>query len=156
MPRPPSAARAASVHLSDERATTSDFEIDNDACQRSRNRPDKALGRAEMRALLECKLDELPEAFRSVFVLRSVEELSVEETAQSLGIPEATVRSRHFRAKSLLRESLAQEIDLAERDVFEFGGCDCDRIVAKVTARLGWSVSSATQTSLTAPPAPQD
>jgi RNA polymerase sigma factor (sigma-70 family) len=99
--------------------------------------PDKALGRAEMRALLEHKLDGLPESYRCVFVLRSVEELSVEETAQCLGIPEATVRSRHFRAKTLLRESLAQEIDLAERDMFDFGGCDCDRIVAKVLERLG-------------------
>jgi RNA polymerase sigma factor (sigma-70 family) len=99
--------------------------------------PDKALGRAELRALLERKLDALPETFRSVFVLRSVEDLSVEETAQSLGIPEATVRSRHFRARSLLRESLARDIDLAERDVFEFGGSDCDRTVAKVIERLG-------------------
>jgi RNA polymerase sigma-70 factor (ECF subfamily) len=50
--------------------------------------------------LLERKLDELPEAFRVVFVLRSVEEMSVEETAQCLAIPEATVRSRHFRARA--------------------------------------------------------
>ena len=98
--------------------------------------PDKALMRSEMRALLERKLDELPEAFRTVFVLRCVEEMSVEETAQCLGIPEATVRSRQFRARSLLRESLAREIDLAERDVFEFGGSRCDRIVAAVLSRL--------------------
>jgi RNA polymerase sigma-70 factor (ECF subfamily) len=99
-------------------------------------RPDRLLARAQMRALLERKLDTLPEAFRLVFVLRSVEELSVEETAQTLGIPEATVRSRYFRAKGLLREALAQEIDLAERDIFEFGGPHCDRIVASVLARL--------------------
>ncbi len=99
-------------------------------------RPDRMLARAQMRALLERKLDTLPEAFRLVFVLRSVEELSVEETAQTLGIPEATVRSRYFRAKGLLREALAQEIDLAERDIFEFGGRHCDRIVASVLARL--------------------
>ena len=117
-------------------ATASDFEFESMPAN-DQEPPDKALGRAEMRALLERKLDDLPETFRSVFVLRSVEELSVEETAQCLGIPEATVRSRHFRAKSRLRESLAQEIDLAERDVFEFGGCDCDRIVAKVVERLG-------------------
>lgn len=98
--------------------------------------PDNAAARTEMRALLERKLDELPEAFRTVFVLRSVEELSVEETAQCLEIPEATVRSRHFRAKSLLREALAHSIDLAERDVFEFGGAHCDRVVARVLARL--------------------
>ena len=113
----------------------SDFELDSVPAN-DQERPDEALGRAGMRALLERKLDDLPDGFRSVFVLRAVEELSVEETASCLGIPEATVRSRHFRAKSLLRESLAQEIDLAERDVFEFGGCDCDRIVAKVLERL--------------------
>ncbi|WNC89183.1 RNA polymerase sigma factor [Paraburkholderia sp. FT54] len=98
--------------------------------------PEKAAARAELRTLLERKLDELPEVFRVVFVLRSVEEMSVEETAQCLDIPEATVRSRHFRAKSLLRESLAHEIDLAERDVFEFGGAHCDRVVANVLRRL--------------------
>lgn len=99
--------------------------------------PDKALVRSEMRAVLERKLDELPEAFRTVFVLRCVEELSVEETARVLAIPEATVRSRHFRARSMLRESLAQDIDVAERDVFSFDGERCDRIVAGVLARLG-------------------
>ena len=116
--------------------SAADFELDSMPANDGEP-PDMACGRAEMRALLERKLDDLPETFRSVFVLRSVEELSVEETAQCLGIPEATVRSRHFRAKGLLRESLTQEIDLAERDVFEFAGCDCDRIVATVVSQLG-------------------
>lgn len=98
--------------------------------------PDQAIGRAQLRDLLEHKLDELPEPFRLVFVMRSVEELSVQETAQTLDIPEDTVRSRHFRARSLLREALAQEIDLAERDVFEFGGGRCDGVIARVLARL--------------------
>jgi RNA polymerase sigma factor (sigma-70 family) len=101
-----------------------------------RDVPEKVLVRAEMRALIERKLDELPEDFRIVFVLRSVEELSIEETADSLGIEQATVRSRHFRARSLLRESLAREIDVAERDLFDFGGTKCDRIVAAVNTRL--------------------
>lgn len=98
--------------------------------------PERIADRAQFRALVEAKLDELPEDFRIAFVLRSIEELSVEETANILGIPEATVRSRHFRAKSLLRESLAREIDLAERDAFEFGGAHCDRVVARVMRRL--------------------
>jgi len=102
--------------------------------------PDRALARAQLRALLERKLDQLPASFRVVFICRSVEEMSVEETAACLDIPEATVRSRHFRAKSLLRESLAQEVDLLERDLFEFGGARCDRIVAGVLARLGGTV----------------
>ncbi len=97
--------------------------------------PDRALVRAQVRALLERKIDELPQEFRAVFVMRTIEELSVEETAQCLGIPQATVRTRHFRARSLLRESLAQDIDVAERDVFAFDGERCDRIVAAVLKR---------------------
>ena len=107
-----------------------------DVAEDDGRRPDWILARAQMRELIEQKLDQLPEAFRLVFVLRSVEELSVEETAAMLDIPEATVRSRYFRAKALLREALAQEIDLAERDVFDFDGPRCDRIVERVLERL--------------------
>jgi RNA polymerase sigma-70 factor (ECF subfamily) len=98
--------------------------------------PDRAAARNEMRALIERKLDELPEAFRTVFVLRNVEELTVEETAACLGLPEATVRSRHYRARGLLRDALGRELDLAERDIYEFGGLRCDRIVASVLSRI--------------------
>ena len=101
--------------------------------------PDAAADRAQMRAILERRIDGLPETFRAVFVLRSVEELSVEETAECLGIPAETVRSRHFRAKSLLREALAREIDSAERNVWEFAGARCDRIVARMLVRLAES-----------------
>ena len=98
--------------------------------------PEQILARLEARALLERKLDELPEQFRLVFLLRSVEELEVETVAELLDIPAATVRSRHFRAKAMLRESLARTLDIAEREVFEFGGGHCDRVVARVMARL--------------------
>jgi RNA polymerase sigma-70 factor, ECF subfamily len=100
------------------------------------NTPDAALVRAEMRALLERKIDELPQDFRAVFVMRSVEEMSVAETAECLGIAEATVRTRDFRARSLLRESIAQELDMAERDAFSFDGERCDRIVSRVLERV--------------------
>jgi RNA polymerase sigma-70 factor, ECF subfamily len=99
--------------------------------------PDRALMRAELRELLERKIDELPHDFRTVFMMRAVEELSVEETAQCLDIPEATVRSRHFRARSILRESIAQEMDVAERGVFDFDGERCDRIVTRVLHLAG-------------------
>lgn len=98
--------------------------------------PDAATDRAQMRAILERNIDALPESFRAVFVLRSVEELTVDETAECLGIPAETVRTRHFRAKTLLRNALARQIDLAERNVFEFAGTRCDGIVASVLARL--------------------
>jgi RNA polymerase sigma-70 factor (ECF subfamily) len=89
-----------------------------------------------LRRLLEKRVDALPDDYRAVFVLRALEELSVEETAHALGIPEATVRSRFFRARGLLRESLAREIDLTMEDAFGFAGARCDRTVAKVLARI--------------------
>jgi hypothetical protein len=67
--------------------------------------------------------------------------MSVEETAQCLNIPEATVRSRLFRARSMLRESLVQALDHAQRDVFEFGGAQCDRIVASVLSKISGDAS---------------
>ena len=93
--------------------------------------------RTQMRELLERKIDALPLAFRTTFILREVEEMTIEEVADCLSIPPATVRSRVFRARALLRASLAEEIDVATRDVFAFAGGRCDRIVAAVLARLG-------------------
>jgi RNA polymerase sigma-70 factor (ECF subfamily) len=101
-----------------------------------RQDPERAAMRVEMRSLLEARIDALPDAFRVVFVLRALEELSVEETAACLGIPQATVRTRFFRARSLLREALSQEIDRAYEGAFEFGGLRCDRITAAVLARV--------------------
>jgi len=98
--------------------------------------PEASARRAEMRKLLEERIDALPGAYRSVFMLRAVEEYSVEETAAILQIPEATVRSRFFRARSLLREGLAAEADVACTDAFAFAGERCDRVVARVLARL--------------------
>ena len=99
-------------------------------------RPEPSAERAEVRRLLERQIDALPDAYRTVFMLRAVEELTVEETAAVLQIPEATVRTRFFRARSLLREALAQKLDLAYADAFAFAGERCDRIVAAVLARL--------------------
>jgi RNA polymerase sigma-70 factor (ECF subfamily) len=98
--------------------------------------PEELTSRAEIRSLLERKIEALPVAFRTVFMLREVEELSGAETAECLSITEATVRSRLFRARGLLRESLSRELDIATGDVFHFGGENCDRVVAGVFARL--------------------
>lgn len=97
--------------------------------------PEQSVERVQIRALIERRIDLLPEMFRSVFILRAVEEMSVDEVVEILDIPAATVRTRHFRARALLRESLAQEIDLAIGDIFSFAGERCDRIVANVMAR---------------------
>ena len=92
--------------------------------------------RVELRALIEKKIDELPIGFRTVFIMREVEEMTVEETSQCLGIPEATVRSRLFRAKGLLRAALEHEIGVALQEAFSFAGARCDRIVAGVMKRI--------------------
>ena len=101
------------------------------------DRPDRAAMRSELRTLMETRIDALPEAFRTVFVLRAVEEMSVEEVSAALGMPEATVRTRFFRARGLLREGLARDVDHSMADAFSFDGARCDRIVAAVMARLG-------------------
>ena len=98
--------------------------------------PEDQASRAELRAVLERRIGELPVAFRTVFMMRELEEMTVEETAECLGIPEATVRTRLFRARALLRESLAREIDMATGDAFAFAGERCDRIVAAVLKRV--------------------
>ena len=100
------------------------------------NQPDRLAARAQTRRLIEAKIDSLPEQYRTVFVLRAVEEMSVEEVAVALGIPEATVRTRFFRARALLREAMSHEVDLAIEEAFSFAGERCDRITARVLARV--------------------
>ena len=98
--------------------------------------PSNAVLRTEMRRILERRIDELPVAYRTVFVMREIEDMTVEETAQCLEIPSSTVRTRLFRARALLRASLSRDVDMATGDVFAFAGARCDRIVAAVLARL--------------------
>ncbi|MDP9046392.1 MAG: RNA polymerase sigma factor [Pseudomonadota bacterium] len=97
--------------------------------------PERIAMRSEIRRLMEDRIDRLPDAYRSVFMLRAVEEMSVDEVAVALELPAATVRSRFFRARGLLREGLSREVDIALGDAFSFDGDRCDRIVAAVLTR---------------------
>jgi RNA polymerase sigma-70 factor (ECF subfamily) len=92
--------------------------------------------RAEVRKVIERRIDQLPVAFRTVFVMREVEEMTVQETAECLGIPPSTVRTRLFRARALMREALERDMDTARAGVYGFAGARCDRIVSTVLARL--------------------
>lgn len=94
--------------------------------------PESQVMRTQLRRVVEAHIDRLPSQFRTVFVLRALEDMSVEEVAQALEIPEATVRTRFFRARALLRESLSCNIDFATEDAFSFAGERCDRIVSGV------------------------
>jgi RNA polymerase sigma-70 factor (ECF subfamily) len=100
--------------------------------------PDAALARVQLRSLLEQAIAALPDGFRSVFVLRDVEGLSVEETAEALDILPATVKTRHLRARRRLQQALAPDVKAALDGTFPFAGADCAAITERVMA--AWEV----------------
>ena len=101
--------------------------------------PDPEAGTAdrELRRLLEVSIDRLPDDFRTVFVLRDVEGLSTAEAAESLEIPEETVKTRLHRARRQLQQHLNRAMGESAREVFAFGFQRCDRLVAAVMERIG-------------------
>jgi len=98
--------------------------------------PEADAARTEIRHLLERAVDRLPPAFRAAFVLRAVEQLSVEETAAILEVPAETVRTRFFRARGLLQKDLGRKLASVLEDSFPFDGARCDRVIDKVLRRL--------------------
>ena len=98
--------------------------------------PETAMSRLEVRELLEQAIDSLPEAFRAVFVLRDVEGLSAEETAEQLQIKPETVNTRLFRARRQLRERLAEQLMPALDSLFPFDGERCVHMADRVIADL--------------------
>ena len=113
--------------------------------------PEEEAGRDHVRRLLERALDGIPEPFRLVFVLREVEGLSADETADRLGIRPETVRTRLHRARRLLRAVL--ERDLAPRfaDVFPFDGARCTGMADRVADRLASAPGAAPPRARAAP-----
>ena len=114
----------------------SDMDLTEEIADEGAESPPDATFRAEIRRMLEHHIDTLPLPMRTVLVMRDVEDMSVQETADSLGIPSATVRTRLFRARAMLRDRLARHTDTATLDLFGFDGARCDRIVTAVLARL--------------------
>jgi RNA polymerase sigma-70 factor (ECF subfamily) len=106
---------------------------------RTADDPEKAAAQKQIRLLLEQAIDGLPEHFRLVFVMRDVEELSVEDTANLLGLKPETVKTRLHRARRLLRVSLQSQLSTMLSDLFPFAGARCARICDAVMARLSAS-----------------
>ncbi len=104
---------------------------------RQDSNPEHAAARAEVRRLLERAVDQLPDPFRMVFMLRDIEEMSVEETASHLGLRPETVKTRLHRARRLLREALDKTLVSALADIFPCAGARCTRITDAVLERLG-------------------
>jgi RNA polymerase sigma-70 factor, ECF subfamily len=98
--------------------------------------PEREAGNGELRRALESAIDELPPIYRSVFVMREVEQLTTIETAECLGLTEEVVKVRLFRARERLRHALDAAFGLATCEAFGFDGARCDRIVNAVMERL--------------------
>jgi RNA polymerase sigma-70 factor (ECF subfamily) len=105
-------------------------------CAPQSENPDAAAERGQLRALLQLAIERLPPIYRSVFILRAVEEMSVDQTAFCLQVSEDVVKTRYLRARSLLRDALGAQIEAHASQVFSFDGARCDAVVNHVMTAL--------------------
>jgi RNA polymerase sigma-70 factor, ECF subfamily len=99
--------------------------------------PETQLARRQIAKVLESAVAQLSDIFRTVFVLREIEGLSIEETAEVLDIPPQTVKTRHLRARRKLIQALDPEIRNVLTGAFQFAGADCERLTARTLTALG-------------------
>ncbi len=100
------------------------------------NDPERTMAQSEIRDVLERAIDDLPDAFRAVFVARLVEDMTVEETADLFGLKPETVKTRLHRARSLLRDALDKQLGPKLTSAFPFDGHRCDRMTDAVVRRV--------------------
>jgi RNA polymerase sigma-70 factor, ECF subfamily len=99
--------------------------------------PERTAAQNQIRKMLEKAIDDLPATFRTVFILRDVEDVSIKEAAQLLGLREETVKTRLHRARRMLRETLGEQLSSALKDVFPFDRPRCDALVQRMLDRFG-------------------
>jgi RNA polymerase sigma-70 factor, ECF subfamily len=100
------------------------------------NDPERTMAQREMTRLVEREIDKLPDEFRTVLVARVLEDMSIEETAEALGLRPETVKTRLHRARRLLRTALMEQFEPTFADVFPFDGQRCSRLADAVVERL--------------------
>ena len=98
--------------------------------------PEQQVANAELRELLEQAICRLPESYRSVFMLRAVEEMSIEDVAGALDLSEGTVKVRLHRARRALRKIISERAGNQLTEAFPFPAVRCDRVVAGVFQRI--------------------
>jgi RNA polymerase sigma-70 factor (ECF subfamily) len=98
--------------------------------------PEQEVLTKTMRIVLEAAVDRLPETYRSVFMLREVEEMSTAETAECLDLSEEAVKVRLHRARSLLRKDIYAQTGAVTASAFQFMGARCDRMVSTVLEKI--------------------
>jgi len=99
--------------------------------------PERIMAQRQILDMVGQASDNLPEVYRVVFVARVIEGLSVEETAAALDLLPATVKTRLYRARSLVRDDLEARIGPLLLDAFPFAGRRCDRLTDAMMAKLG-------------------
>jgi RNA polymerase sigma-70 factor (ECF subfamily) len=98
--------------------------------------PEQEASKVELGRLLEEALLELPEQYRSVLMLRHVEEMSTAETAEVLSLSEENVKVRLHRGRALMRRNLIERMGSQAKEAFPFMGTRCDRVTAAVLRRI--------------------
>lgn len=107
--------------------------------------PERAVARGQIGQMLDEAIDQLPAPFRAVFVLRQIEELNVGEVAETLGIPAATVKTRHLRARRRLQRALGAGLKAAYSGKFPFDRAACERsAMQSVLPRPGFGAQGTT------------
>src|SRR6195952_1602014 len=101
--------------------------------------PEKTMAQREIQHVVEHAIDELPDAFRIVFITRVIDGMNVEETAEILGVKPETVKTRLHRARAMLRENVEKKIGPIVMEAFPFAGKRCERLTEAVLKRLGMS-----------------
>jgi len=101
--------------------------------------PESSLARKELSTLLQAAIAQLPDEYRTVFVLREIEGASVRETAFALGLNEAVVKTRMLRARRRLRDILTPDVQCLLDETIAFAGADCEAMTARVLSALGIS-----------------
>ncbi|TJW17436.1 MAG: RNA polymerase sigma factor [Mesorhizobium sp.] len=100
--------------------------------------PERTMAQRQILELVERATDSLPDVYRTVFVARVIEGLSIEETAELLSVRPETVKTRLHRARALVRKALDDQIGPVLLDAFPFAGRRCDRLTEAVMTRLGF------------------
>jgi RNA polymerase sigma-70 factor (ECF subfamily) len=100
--------------------------------------PERTMAQRQILGLVERATDSLPDVYRTVFVARVIEGLSIEETADLLAVRPETVKTRLHRARTLVRKALEDEIGPVLLDAFPFAGRRCERLTQAVMRRLGF------------------
>jgi RNA polymerase sigma-70 factor (ECF subfamily) len=97
------------------------------------------MAQRQIREVVEAAIDDLPDAFRLVFITRVIEGMNVEETAEILGLKPETIKTRLHRARSMLRDNVEKKIGPVVMEAFPFAGKRCERLTQTVLKRLGFT-----------------